>query len=205
MGSTPGVNIQKKVGSQLEKIQPTMPSQGHLAIFEIAAQDIKDISGINADALAMQDKTTSGRAIALRIKQAITILSPMFRNYRYTKEMVGTAIFSMIPHIFDVPEIRKVIGQEFMQANQIDDGYLTAFLQQISDGKYDINITEADNSATLRQETFDMLMEMAKAGMPIPPDVMLEFSSMPNVKEVSEKIQAFAATQVAAQQAGGKK
>ena len=51
-------------------------------------------SGINADALAIQDKTTSGRAIALRIKQAVTILSSYFRNFRYTKEMVGTAIFA---------------------------------------------------------------------------------------------------------------
>ncbi len=191
MGSTPGVTVKKKVGAYLEKIQPAMPSQGHLQIFEVSAQDIKEISGINADALAIQDKTTSGRAISLRIKQALTILSPIFRNYRYTKEMIGTAIFSMIPHIFDVPEIRKVIGQEFMTVNKLDDGFLTAFLQQISDGKYDINITEADNSATIRQETFDALMEMVKGGMPIPPDVLLEFSSIPNVKEVSEKIVAF--------------
>lgn len=191
MGSTPGVTIWKKPNSYLERIQPTMPSQGHLAIFEVSAQDIKEISGINADALAIQDKTTSGRAIALRIKQATTILSPIFRNYRYTKEMIGTAIFSMIPHIFDVPEIRKVVGQEFMSANKIDDGFLTAFLQQIADGKYDINITEADNSATIRQETFEALMEMVKGGMMIPPDTLLEFSNIPNVKEVSEKIMAY--------------
>jgi hypothetical protein len=198
MGSTPGVTIQKKPGSILEKIQPAMPSAGHLQIFEVSAQDIKEISGINADALAIQDKTTSGRAIALRIKQATTILSPIFRNYRFTKELVGTAIFSMIPHIFDVPEIRKVVGQEFMQANGIDDGFLTAFLQQIADGKYDINITEADNSATVRQETFDALMEMVKGGMQIPPDVLLEFSSIPNVKEVSEKITAYQQKMMAA-------
>ena len=191
MGSTPGVVIQKKTGTTLEKIQPTMPSQGHLQIFEISAQDIKEISGINADALAIQDKTTSGRAISLRIKQATTILSPIFRNYRYTKEMIGGAIFAMIPHIFDVAEIKKVVGQEFMTVNKLDDGFLVAFLQQIADGKYDINITEADNSATIRQETFDALMEIAKAGMPIPPDVLLEFSSIPNIKEVSDKIIAY--------------
>jgi len=199
MGSTPGVNIWIKPGSRFEKIQPTSPSQGHLQIFEVSAQDIKEISGINADALAIQDKTTSGRAIALRIKQATTILSPIFRNYRFTKEMIGGAIFAMIPHIFDVPEIRKVVGQEFMTANKIDDGFLTAVLQQISDGKYDVVITEADNSATIRQETFDALMEMVKGGMPMPPDVLLEFSSIPNVKEVSEKIMAYQQQQAAAQ------
>jgi len=205
MGSAPGVTIKKKTGSYLEKIQPTLPSQGHLQIFEVAAQDIKEISGVNADALAIQDKTTSGRAIALRIKQATTILSPIFRNYRYTKEMVGSAIFSMIPHIFDVPEIKKVVGQEFLEKNQINDGWLVAFLQQISDGKYDMAVTEADNSATIRQETFDALLEMAKGGMPIPPDVLLSFSNIPNVQEVSEKIVAYQQAQAQAAQGPGPK
>ena len=202
MGSTPGVVIQKRKDRSLERISPVGPSVGHLRDYEQSGQDIKDISGVNADALAVQDKTTSGRAIALRIKQAVTILSPYFRNFRYTKEMVGTAIFAMIPHIFDVDQIKKIIGIDFMTKNGIDDGYLKAFFTQIQDGKYDVSITEADNSATLRQETFDQLLEMAKTGMPIPPDAILEFSSIPNKADIIKKIQA-AAAQAAQGQPGG--
>jgi len=195
IGSTPGVVIQKRKDRTLERISPVSMSAGHVRDYEQSGQDIKDISGVNADALAIQDKNTSGRAIALRIKQAVTILSPYFRNFRFTKEMIGTAIFAMIPHIFDKNQIKKIVGQDFMTKNGIDDGYLDAFLTQIQDGKYDVVITEADNSASIRSETFDQLTELAKAGMPIPPDVILEFSSVPNSGDIIKRIQAAAQPQ----------
>jgi hypothetical protein len=201
LGSMAGITIKKKPGKELSRIESSAPNMANIMRGDKAEQDIKEISGINPDAMAIQDKTTSGKAISLRIKQALTILSKYFRNFRYTKEMIGGAIFSMIPEIFDVPTIRKVIGEDFMAANQIDDGTLTAFLAQISDGKYDINITEADNSATIRQETFEQLMEMAQSGMPIPPEVMLEFASIPNAKEIGEKIMAYQQQQMAMAQA----
>lgn len=195
MGSTPGVVIRKKVGSQIDRIYPAGVPQGQMGRMEIAFQDIKEISGINSDLLAMSDKTTSGRAIALRIKQAVTILSSYFRNFKLTKEMVGTAIFAMIPAIFDVDTLKKVIGSEFMAANGVNDGTLQAVFQQIADGKYDIEISEADNSSTIRAEIFDQLLEMAGKGMPIPPDVILTFSNIPNQKEIVDKIKAYAQQQ----------
>jgi len=191
MGSTPGVVIRKKPGTQLDKIEPSGPDTSQIMRGQEAGQDIKEISGVNADALAIQDKTTSGRAISMRIHQAMTILSKYFRNFRFTKEMIGTAIYAMIPHIFDEAMIKKVCGEQWLKENNVMDGHITAFLQQIKDGKYDIQITEADNSATIRQETFDNLMEMAGQGMPIPPDVLLEFSSIPNSKNIIDRVKEY--------------
>jgi hypothetical protein len=199
MGSTPGIVIRKQNPGQLDKIEATgNGSQGQMLRAETAFNDIKEISGVNSDLLAMSDKNSSGRAIALRIKQAITILVPYFRNFRYTKEMVGSAVFAMLPSIFDVDQLKKVVGQKYMEENKVNEGQLAAFLTQIADGKFDIDITEADNSSTIRAETFDNLMEMAKNGMPIPPDVILQFSNIPNLDAILEKIQAYAT-----QQAGG--
>ena len=201
MGSTPGVVLKKKPGTDLNRIEPAGTNMSNLLRGDKAESDIKEISGINPDAMAMQDKTTSGKAISLRIKQALTILAKYFRNFRYTKEMVGTAVYAMIPQVFDVAAVRKVLGEEFMQKNGIDDGRIMSFLEQIKDGKYDMSITEADNTATVRQETFENLMQMAEA-MPgvIPPDVILEFSSMPNAKEIIERIKAFIEQQSAGEQ-----
>lgn len=201
MGSKPGICIWKKPNSDLRKIEPSMPPTGQLSRGEIADQDIKEISGINPDALAIQDKTTSGKAIALRIKQAVTILARIFSNFRYTKELIGTAIFNMIPNVFDAKKIAKVVGEEFMKSNQVDMGYLRAFLTRIKDGKFDVKVTEADNSTTVRIETFEQLMSMAEAGYPIPPDLLIEFSNMPDSAEVIKKINAYAQAQAQAQKA----
>lgn len=191
MGSTPGVIIKKKKGSELTRIEPAGTNMSNIIRGDKAEDDIKQISGINPDALAMQDKTTSGRAISLRIKQALTILAKYFRNFRYTKELVGTAIFAVIPEILDIATIRKILGEDFMAKNKLDDGVIKSFLAQIRDGKYNMNITEADNTATIRQETFEDLLELAKSGYPIPPDVMLEFSAIPNAKEIIERVKEY--------------
>lgn len=205
LGSTPGIVVRKQKTGELDRIQPAGVPQGQMVRMEAAFQDIKEISGINSDALAIQDKNTSGRAIALRIKQAVTILSPEFRNFRWTKEMVGNAIFAMVPHIFTLDSLKKVIGPSYMKTNGLSDGMVQAMLQQVADGKYDIEITEADNSATIRAEIFDNLMEMASKNMPIPPDVILSFSNIPNLKEVTDKIEAYQQKVMAAQGAQGVK
>lgn len=192
MGSRPGVVIRKKKGTELREIEPKGASYANQLRGEKAEQDIKEISGINSDALAIQDKTTSGRAIALRIKQAVMILARMFKNFRFTKELMGTAIFNMLPTIFDAKKLAKVLGEKFMATNQIDLGYLKAFLTQVEDGKYNLSVSEGDSSATIRLEVFEQLMEMASNGMPIPPDLIIEFSSMPNSKEILDRIRQYA-------------
>jgi len=198
-GSKPGIVLEKEPGSEVTRIEPAGASYAHINRGEKAEMDIKEISGINPDALAIQDKTTSGKAIALRIKQAVTILSKIFRNFRYTKEMLGGAVFNMIPNIFDANKLAKVLGPKFMEDNGIDKGYLNAFLSIIEDGRFDIVITESDNSATLRQESFEQLMSMAEMGIPIPPDLMIEFSNMPDSATVIKRIQEFQAQQQQAQ------
>ncbi len=201
-GSKPGIVIKKKEGSTLERIHPVEGSMANITRGEAAEQDIKEISGINSDALAIQDKTTSGRAISLRIKTAITILAKYFRNFRYTKEMVGDAIFAMVPDVFDIPKIKKILGEKYIKDNQISDGVLQAFLRQVADRKYNIDITEADNSATIRLETFEQLADLAKGGYPIPPDVILEFSAIPNSAEIISRIKAYQ-EELRASEAGG--
>jgi len=205
MGSKPGVCVWKKPGSELTQISPPGLPLAQKMRGEDATQDIKEIAGINTDALAIQDKTTSGKAIALRIKQAITILAKMFKNFRLTRELVGGALVNMIPNIFDVRKLEKTLGQQFLEENQIGRGYLKAFLTQIEDGRFDLVITEADSSATVRLETFDQLMEMQKAGVPIPPDLAIEFSSIPNSKEILERIKAYATEQANAEGEGNRR
>ena len=189
LGSTPGVTIKKKKGSELKRIEPAAPSMANIMRGDKGEDDIKQISGINPDAMAIQDKTTSGKAISLRIKQALTILAKYFRNFRYTKELIGNAIYCLLPEVFDKDTLRKILGEEFMEKNKIDDGYLIAFLQRVRDKKYDVRITEADNTATMRQETFEQLLDLSeKYPNMLPPDLIIEYSNIPNSAELIERM-----------------
>ena len=52
----------------------------------------------------------------------------------------------------------------------------------------DFEIDETPDMVTLRQEEFSELVKLASNGVPIPPDVLIEASSMPNKDKLLEKL-----------------
>lgn len=208
-GSTPGIVVTKKQGREVTRIEPVPPPIAQQVREKAANDDFKEVTGVNSDLLAIDSQANpSGKAIALRIRQAITILETDFRNFRYTKKLIGTAIMKMVPTLFDVSKLKKILGVSFMQENQIDDIFLKAFLIQIEDLKYNVRIAEQGDTKTLREETFEDLSNMMQNGMQIPFEVFADFMNIPNKQEVINKIQAYQAQQqqaaMAAAQATGK-
>lgn len=195
-GAVPGIVVQKKRGSEVTKISPTDPSYAQQLREKAASDDFKTVSGINADLMSVDTSNApSGKAIALRIRQAITILEPDFRNFRYTKKLIGQFLFKVIPTLFDVAKIKKVLGVNYLQGAGIDDTHLKAYLITLEDGRYNVRIAEHGDTKTLREETFEDLMNMVSNGMPIPFEIMADFMTFPNKDEVIKKVQANQAQQ----------
>ena len=198
-GSTAGIVIKKKKGSVMDRIEPTPAPLAQQVREKSANDDFTEVSGINTDLLAMDESANpSGKAIALRIRQGLTILEPDFRNFRYTKKLIGTAIVQMFPTLFDVPKLKKILGENYMAANQIDEPFLKRFLIEIEDLRYNVAIAEQGDTKTSREETFEDLMQMLQHGTQIPFDVLADFMTMPNKKEVIQKVQAYQQQQMAA-------
>lgn len=197
MGSKPGITVKKKKGSELREIAPKGPNQSHLIREEKADNEFIQISNINPDLMGMQEGTESGRAISLRIKQAVLALVRLFANYKYSKEIVGNFLLQMVPMLFDVKKLMKVLGPEYMAKAMdeskypqgLNEGHLSAFLQMVKDNKYDVFVAEADQNATIRYETFQELTELLKAGAPVPMDLLVDYMDLPNSQEVKKKIQ----------------
>lgn len=196
MGSKPGIVIKKRPNKELREILPKGPNAGHLQREQAADEEFKQISAINPDLMGFQDGTTSGKAIALRVKQAILSLVRLFANFRYTKECIGKFTLQMIPMVFDVKKVVKVLGPDYMlkavdpakYPQGLDEGHIGAFLTMIKDNKYDVLVTESDQNSTIRYETFNQLVELVKAGMPIPPDLVIEYMDLNNSEEVKQRI-----------------
>lgn len=200
MGSMPGIVVKKPKGTEATRIQAVPSPVAQINREQMASESIRKVSGVNADLMGAQDSNSdSGRQMALRIRQAILALEKAFVNFRYTKEILGTAIFKMIPSLFNASKVRRILGEAYMQENELDLGKLKAFLQLVRDGEYDLTITDSEDSETIRQETFEALMTMAEKGMPVPPDVIMEFSPISNKNEIKRRIQEFAQSQAAAQ------
>lgn len=201
-GAVAGITIWKKKGSQLDRIHPVEGSSAELVREKAANDDFKEVSGVNSDLLAMQESANpSGKAIALRIRQAITILQPSFENFRYTKLLIGQFLFSIIPTLFDSAKLEKVLGQRWLQENKMDRVRLDAYLTMIKDGKYNVSINEAGAPDTIREETFEDLMQLAQAGVSMPPDLFIDYMNMSNKGEVLNRVRSWTQAQMQAQAA----
>lgn len=196
MGSTPGITVWKKKGSELREILPKGPNMGHLQREQEADNEFKQISGINPDLMGFQEGTTSGKAISMRIQQAILALVRLFHNYRYTKECIGRFLLQMVPATFDSKKVMRVLGPEYMRKavdpekypQGLTEGHINAFLQMVSDQRYDVFVTEADQNKTIRYEILQDLTELLKAGAPIPIDLVIDYLDLPNAEEVKQRV-----------------
>ena len=210
MGAKAGITIRKKKGYELREILPKGPNQGHLLREQQADQEFKQISAVNPDLLGMQEGgTDSGRAISLRIRQAVLSLVRIFHNYRYSKEIVGKFMLRMVPSLFDEKKLMKVLGQQYMRnatdpeiyPEGLNEGHIRAFLMAVTDHKYNVYVSEADQNKTIRFEVFQSLLELVKAGIPIPPDLLVDYMDISNSEEVKKKIREQQAMAMAAAQA----
>lgn len=119
-GASAGVTLEYKNGKpKPERIVPAPLSQGHAQLAAENTQDMKEISGINADLLAMQDKGSdaSGRAIHLRQQQGILMLQRILDNFSRTQKLLGRFILSQLGELYTVETAMKVCGESFIRDN----------------------------------------------------------------------------------------
>ena len=210
------------------RVNPTPLSQGHAQLAVENAQDIKEASGVNSDLLANDSESQSGRAILLKQRQGLVMVQEALDNYQQTKEILGRLILSQLGEVYTIESALKVLGDGFIKENfrkpvfdalgdpQLDqDGSLQTdvdidmaklvinkVLTDSAIGKFDVTIGEGTFNETIMIANHMTLMEMAKSGIPIPPDVLVEESLLSQSQKEKiitaiEKSQAIAAKMAA--------
>jgi hypothetical protein len=123
-GSKPGMVIPlDKYGGTVEKIEPSAISAGHMTLATMAAEDIREITGVaNMMGYDSQQKE-SGRALGLRQSQGMTIQAAVFDNMDQTLLQLGNVLVEMIRGkdadgnaVFTDEEIAAVCEEENLTA-----------------------------------------------------------------------------------------
>lgn len=173
-----------------------------------ATSDLTAISGIN-EALMGTDiaSSASGRAIELKQKQAITHIAPMFDNLRKAKKKIAYLLWGkrdykgIIPQYYTEDKIYRVEGtngQQFIRVNQQVQqqdpmgNIIHSTLNDLSQGEFDIVISDVSASTTQRQAQLWSLIDAVKnLGIPgdLVFDVILDLSDIPNKNEIKQRYQ----------------
>lgn len=183
-----------------------------------ASGDFRTISGINEAMLGEEiPGGTSGRAIEMRQRQAVTQVAGLFDNLRQTKELILRLLWGtpgqpgIIPQFYTEQKTFRIIGENgqpnFITVNQRQlAGYdmlgraIYQTLNDLSTGEFDIVVSEVAATPTQRIAQFYAMLELAKVLPPgtIPVDMIIDMSDFTNKEELKQRLQQQA--QMAAQQ-----
>lgn len=219
------VDGERSNGQLPQRITPQPLSQGHAQLAAENAGDLKEISGVNPDLLANDSQSQSGRAILLKQRQGLVMVQELLDNYSETKKLIGRFIISQLGEAFDIEKSVRVIGEQFFKRDkmfhspvtdeigqpvvnpqtgeleteldmQIVSQVLEKILNDTSLGVYDVTVGEGAYNETTKMANYASLMEMVDKGFPIPPEVIVNESNLPESSK-NKILQAIQAQQAA--------
>jgi hypothetical protein len=190
-GSTPGQIIKKRAGKSLERINPGTISTGHLTMVEQSHKAIKDISGVNTDLMGTEQDNKSGRAMAIRQRAGLLVSEILFDNFTQSQIIFGQTLCDLIrvgtgdqiSLIYSDEEIRRIVEEQKLQVNM-------DAVRDLRSGRYEMVVSQSQNSPTIRMATFEQVREMMQDGVPINPVHLVELSDVENKDEYIAEIRA---------------
>lgn len=191
-GSRPGIHIKYREGYNAPtRIQPAAPPTAMKTLVDMSENDLKEISGVNDSALGNLDRVQSGRAIQARQKQAVVGAEIYFDNFSRSRELKARRIVNIVQSYYTEPRIIRIRSgdggqpQEIMLNRQDAAGQI---VNNVTMGNYNIAIDEAPITATFMQGQFEEALSLLEKNVPIPPDVLIDLSSMPNKETIKQRI-----------------
>jgi hypothetical protein len=187
-----------------EIVQNQDQTSGQFSLLSEAKGEI-DMVGPNAALMGESGDSASGRAILAQQQAGFAELAPVYDSLRDWTVRVYRAMWARIRQFWQEERWVRVTDEagraEFVGLNRVVGqapvmdmmGNVVAVQPQvenpIAELDVDIIIEEAPDFVTLRQEEFQQLSELAQRGIPVPPEMIIEASSVRNKARLLEMMQ----------------
>lgn len=166
--------------------------------------------GPNPAVLAREGENASGRNNLIRQKAGMTEQAIIFGGIEYWERRVYRAFWNRARQFWKAPDYIRVsddegapeyigINQPKMGPAQVvmgPDGMPTiqptilGYENALAELDVDIMLDTVPDTANLAMEQFQELADLARSGVAIPPQILLEASSLPKKRELLEKMKA---------------
>ena len=160
-------------------------AKGNMEMLADARNEI-DQYGPNPGLAGAPVDPSSGRAIELLQAAGIAELGPFFISYRNWKLRVYRAVWSALQkHWTQERWIRVTDDQDLMSFIQVNGWEIDPVTQQpvainqLGQLDVDIILAEGPNGINTMSDAFDSLVGLAKTGTAVPPELIVELSSLP--------------------------
>ena len=177
------------------------------AELEREAKQEMERMGPNPGVLGRDVQGQSGRAILAQQQAGLIELAPLLGSFDDWTLRIYRACWDRIKQFWDQPMFIRVtddenapeyVGLNMPQPIMGPDGQpqldqmgqpMTKMLSP-ANMDVDIIIDSTPDTASLQEEQFQRLTELVQAGVPIPPDALIEASSLPRKRAILDKLKA---------------
>jgi hypothetical protein len=186
-----------------EIVQNQDQTQGHLLLLQEAKTEI-DMVGPNASLLGQLSGDQSGRAIQAQQQAGFAELAPIYDSLRDWTIRVYRAMWARVRQYWteerwvritqegEKPQFVGLNVPQGMQVQMTPQGPMIApvIANRPAEMDVDIIIEDVPDYATLKQEEFEQLAQLAQQGLPIPPEMLIQASSVRNKSQILEAMKA---------------
>lgn len=192
---------------QIEELGDRQLAPAHLELLRDAKEEMRRQSP-TPGIVGRQGSAQSGRAILAEQQAGLTEQAPLLAGFDDWKLRCYRAMWESIKQFWTAPKWVRVTDDEmsprFVGINipepvldpmtgqpQIDPMTgqpITQVQNNPAEMDVDIVIDSTPDTAVIQEEQFQRLAELAQAGMPIAPDVLIEASSLPKKKQLLDKL-----------------
>lgn len=197
-GAETGLVIEVKPGAESpEKIQPNTVPTGLDRIGMKAANNIREISGINEGMLGLTGAEVSGIALDSKEKRGQVQLQVPLDNLARTRRLVAKKILELVQAYYTEPRLISITrdmpregepAQEELGINiPTPEGYI---LNNLTVGQYDVVVASQPSRDTYNDGQFAEAIGLRQIGVVIPDDRMIEYSNLDKKYALAEEVRA---------------
>lgn len=138
---------------------------------------------------------TSAAALLQRKELRLRGNEYLFDGLSFAKKKIGKLMLKLIQRYYTPERIWRIVNSENQRnpvqiqgqdLSQFTEEEIITLLETADLDAYDVVVSESAASPTTRLSTYTMMQEMVQAGAPIPPDVIIELSPLP--QEYKQKL-----------------
>ena len=193
-GAETGLVLEYNRGSALPAKIPsnTIPT-GLDRIAMKASFNIKEISGIGDSMLGTDKPEVSGVAIRAKQERGALMIQVPLDNLTKTRQYLAENVLGLIQNFYTEERVIQVTNEEDpmkprepMMVNQMTPEGIV--VNDLTIGEYDVIVSTAPARDNFDDIQFAQALELKQMGVPIPDDVIIEYSNLQRKNELARRI-----------------
>ena len=175
------------------KIPPNQIPTGLDRLGQKAAQNIKQISGISEAMLGMDSPEVSGVAIAQKQNRGSLLLQVPLDNLAKTRQYLAEKILQLVQAYYTEERVVQVTDEQdpYKSRQKLRVNEMTPegeIINNLTLGEYDVVVGTAPARDNFDEMQFAESIELRKVGVPIPNDMIVEYSHLARKADIADRI-----------------